>query len=118
MITDTHKAVEKLISTGNDKENAEAIVELINSQDANLLTKADIIRLENQIQLLEAKFDKDLSELKSKLKENASNLKSDFKQDTSDLKSDIISWAIPTVIGVVSLNIAILGTIIALWFKV
>lgn len=118
MIIDTHKAIEKLISTGNTKENAESIVDIINSQDANLATNRDIIRLESQIQLLEAKFDKNISELNSKIKESSSNLRSDFKQNMSDFKSDIISWAVPTVIGVVSLNIAILGTMIALWFKV
>lgn len=68
MIIDTHDAVEKLLAAGNSKENAEAIVRLINSQDANLATKGDILRLESQVQLLEAKFDKDMIEIKTELK--------------------------------------------------
>ena len=58
MLIDTHKAIEKLIAVGNNKENAEAIVELINSQEQNLATKTDI-------QLLEAKIEKDINWLKA-----------------------------------------------------
>lgn len=61
MLIDTHKAIEKLIAVGNNKENAEAIVELINSQENNLATKADI-------QILEAKMgglEKDINWLKA-----------------------------------------------------
>ena len=68
MLIDTHKAIEKLIAVGNKKENAEAIVELINSQSDHLATKGDIIRVENQIKLSEAKIEKDIIEIKTELK--------------------------------------------------
>lgn len=100
----THVAYKKLVSNGMSDELAEAVTEIIEQRQDNLVTKSDL-KL-------------GLSELKSELKQDISNLRSDFKQDISDFKSDIFGWAIPTVIGVVSLNIAILGTIIALWFKV
>lgn len=64
MLIDTHEAVEKLLEAGNSKKNAETIVKLINSQDANLATKGDILRLENEFKLLEVKLGKDINWLK------------------------------------------------------
>jgi len=49
MLIDTHKAIEKLIGTGNKKENAEAIVEIISSVNDKVATKSDIERLESKI---------------------------------------------------------------------
>lgn len=58
MLIDTHKAIERLIAVGNSKESAEVVVDLINSQEQSLATKADI-------QLLEAKIEKDINWLKA-----------------------------------------------------
>ncbi len=57
MLIDTHKAVEKMIAFGNTKENAEVIVEIINSKDEKLATKGDIVRLESNIERLDIKID-------------------------------------------------------------
>ena len=57
MLVDTHKAIERMIAVGNTKENAEVIVEIINSKDDNLATKGDIVRLESNIERLDMKID-------------------------------------------------------------
>lgn len=114
----THVAYKKLVSKGMSDELAETITEIMEERQDNLATKDDLKLLRGELNLLRSYVKRDISELRSELKQDISNLKSDFKQDMSDFKSDIFGWAIPTVIGVVSLNIAILGAIIALWFKV
>ena len=57
MLVVTHKAIERMIAVGNTKENAEVIVEIINSKDDNLATKGDIVRLESNIERLDMKID-------------------------------------------------------------
>jgi len=57
MIIDTHRAIEKLLSAGNSKENSEVIVDLINSQEDHLATKGDVFRLENEIEKIQIKID-------------------------------------------------------------
>lgn len=57
MLIDTHKAIERMIAVGNTKENAEVIVEIINSQNDNVATKGDIIRLESNIEMVASKVD-------------------------------------------------------------
>lgn len=91
-------------------ELAEAVTEIMEERQDNLTTKADL-------KLLRSDVKQDISELRLELKQDVSNLRSDFKQDLYDFKSDIISWAIPTIIGMLSLNVATLGAIIALWFN-
>jgi hypothetical protein len=58
---DTHKAIERIISTGVSKETAEAIVESVNIKNDDIATKSDISnlesRLENKIDMLENKMD-------------------------------------------------------------
>jgi hypothetical protein len=58
---DTHKAIERSISTGVSKETAEAIVDSVNIKNDDTATKSDISnlesRLENKIDMLENKMD-------------------------------------------------------------
>jgi hypothetical protein len=58
---DTHKAIERIISTGVSKETAEAIVDSVNIKNDDTATKSDISnlesRLENKIDMLENKMD-------------------------------------------------------------
>lgn len=61
MVIDTHKAVEKLISTGNNKENAEVIVDIINSIDDKVATKADVKEVQFALR-------QDIVEIKTELK--------------------------------------------------
>jgi hypothetical protein len=54
---DTHKAIERIISTGVSKETAEAIIDSVNTKNDDVATKSDIFKLENKIDLLENKMD-------------------------------------------------------------
>jgi hypothetical protein len=58
---DTHRAIEKIISTGVSKETAEAIVDTVSSKNDDLVTK-------NDLKLA-------VSELKSEINVIASNMK-------------------------------------------
>jgi hypothetical protein len=57
MIIDTHKAIEKLLAVGNTKESSEAIVSIINSQEDNVSTKADILAVRTDLEKLELKIE-------------------------------------------------------------
>jgi len=106
----THVVYKKLVSKGMSEDLAETMTEIMEARQDNLATKDDL-------KLLRSDVKRDISELRSELKQDVSNLRSDFKQDLYDFKSDIMSWAIPTIIGILSLNVATLGAIIALWFN-
>lgn len=54
---DTHKAIERIISTGVSKETAEAIIDSLNTKNDDVATRSDIFKLENKIDLLENKMD-------------------------------------------------------------
>lgn len=56
MLIDTHKAIEKMIAVGSTKENAEVIVEIINSQNDNVATKGDMKVLESQIESVKSEI--------------------------------------------------------------
>lgn len=64
MLIDTHKAIEKLIAVGNKKENAEAIVEIINSRDDNLATKKDISILQSELKNVEMSLRSEINTVK------------------------------------------------------
>ena len=57
MLIDTHKAIEKLIAVGNKKANAEAIVEIINSQEDSLATKGDILSIKKEMEVIDTKLE-------------------------------------------------------------
>jgi len=61
MVIDTHKAVERLISSGNNKESAEVIVDIINSIDDKVATKADVKEVQFALR-------QDIVEIKTELK--------------------------------------------------
>ena len=49
---DTHKAIERIISTGVSKETAEAIVDSVNTKNDDVATKADIHELKAEISIM------------------------------------------------------------------
>ena len=63
MLIDTHKAIEKMIAVGSTKENAEVIVEIINSQNDNVATKGDMKILESQIESVKSEINSVRSEI-------------------------------------------------------
>lgn len=67
MLIDTHKAIEKMIAAGNTKENAEVIVEIINSQNDNVATKGDIKILKTQVDSVKTELNSVKTELNSKI---------------------------------------------------
>lgn len=100
---DTHEEIQHLKNAGISEQEAEAIVRLHAKKGEDLATKSDL-KLE-------------ISELRYDLKLEISELRSDFKEDMSNFKSDITAWAIPIIIGIITLNLGIFGAMIALWFK-
>ena len=50
-LIDTHQAVKKFIASGFKEEQAEAITSIISNLDEKIATKADIVRLENKIEI-------------------------------------------------------------------
>jgi enoyl reductase-like protein len=101
MLIDTHKAIEKMIAVGNTKENAEVIVEIINSQNNNLVTKTDL-KL-------------GLSEVKSALRAEIHEIRSDVEK--VDLKIDSVRSEVGTIkwmIGLLfALNLTIIGLVLS-----
>ncbi len=81
MILDTHKAIEKLISTGNNKENAETIVDIINSIDSSLATKSDIKEVESNIK-----------EVRSEVRSSETSLRSEIVSLRSEIST--IKWMV------------------------
>ena len=67
MLIDTHKAIEKMIAVGNTKENAEVIVEIINSQNDNVATKGDIKILKTQIDSVKTELNSKIDSVKTEL---------------------------------------------------
>ena len=49
---DTHKAIERIISTGVSKETAEAIIDSVNTKNDDVATKADIHELKAEISIM------------------------------------------------------------------
>ena len=49
---DTHKAIDRIISTGVSKETAEAIVDSVNTKNDDVATKADIHELKAEISIM------------------------------------------------------------------
>lgn len=89
---DTHEEIQYLKNAGIPEQEATAIVRLHAKKGEDLATKSD-------------------------LKLEISELRYNLKSEISDFKSDIIAWAIPIIIGIVTLNLGIFGVMIALWFK-
>lgn len=50
-LIDTHQAVKKFIASGFKEEQAEAITSIISNLDEKIATKADIVRLEDKIEI-------------------------------------------------------------------
>ena len=50
-LIDTHQAVKKFIASGFKEEQAEAITSMISNLDEKIATKADIVRLEDKIEI-------------------------------------------------------------------
>lgn len=89
---DTNEEIQYLKNAGIPEQEATAIVRLHAKKGEDLATKSD-------------------------LKLEISELRYNLKSEISDFKSDIIAWAIPIIIGIVTLNLGIFGVMIALWFK-
>lgn len=111
---DTHEEIQYLKDAGVPEQEAAAIVRLHAKKGEDLATKSD---LKLEIFALKSELKEDISELRYGLKSEISELRSDFKEDMSNFKNDVIAWAVPIIIGIVTLNLGIFGAMIALWFK-
>jgi hypothetical protein len=98
-LLNTHTTIKEFIKYGFSEDQAEVIVNAINDQNTQLVTKNDL------------KFS--ISELKSELKSDISKLESELKSDISKLenKMDInMKWIM--AIGVIIIGILLKNTLV------
>ena len=98
-LLNTHTTIKEFIKYGFSEDQAEVIVNAINDQNNQLVTKNDL------------KFS--ISELKSELKSDISKLESELKSDISKLenKMDInMKWIM--AIGVIIIGILLKNTLV------
>jgi len=105
-LLNTHTTIKEFIKYGFSEDQAEVIVNAINDQNNQLVTKNDL------------KFS--ISELKSELKSDISKLESDISKLESELKSDIsklenkmdinMKWIM--AIGVIIIGILLKNTLV------
>ena len=95
-LLNTHTTVKKFIKHGFSEEQAEVIVEAINDQNTQLVTKNDL-----NIAILELKND-----LKSDI--------SELKVSIAEVKIDILKWILPFV---ATNTLAIIGLIITAFWR-
>ena len=69
---DTHKAIERIISTGVSKETAEAIVDSVNTKNDDVATKADLYEMRIELK-------SDIHELRTELKSEVSSINTNVK---------------------------------------
>ena len=105
-LLNTHTTIKEFIKYGFSEDQAEVIVNAINDQNNQLVTKNDL------------KFS--ISELKSELKSDISKLESDISKLESEIKSDIsklenkmdinMKWIM--AIGVIIIGILLKNTLV------
>ena len=95
-LLNTHTTVKNFIKHGFSEEQAEVIVEAINDQNTQLVTKNDL-----NIAILELKND-----LKSDI--------SELKVSIAEVKIDILKWILPFV---ATNTLAIIGLIITAFWR-
>ena len=98
-LLNTHTTIKEFIKYGFSEDQAEVIVNAINDQNTELVTKNDL------------KFS--MSELKSEIKSDISKLESELKSDISKLenKMDInMKWIM--AIGVIIIGILLKNTLV------
>ena len=89
-LLDTHLIVKNFIKHGFSEEQAEVIVEAINDQNTQLVTKNDL-----NIAILELKTElkSDIHELRTELKTDIFELGTNFKSDISAINTNV-KWLI------------------------
>jgi hypothetical protein len=116
-LLNTHTTIKEFIKYGFSEDQAEVIVNAINDQNTQLVTKND---LKFSISELKSELKSDIYELKSELKSDISKLESDISKLESELKSDIsklenkmdinMKWIM--AIGVIIIGILLKNTLV------
>ena len=83
---DTHKAIERIISTGVSKETAEAIVDSVNTKNDDVATKADLYEMRIELK-------SDIHELRTELKTDIHELRTELKSEVSSINTNV-KWLI------------------------
>ena len=103
---DTHKAIERIISTGVSKETAEAIVDSVNTKNDDVATKADLyemrIELKSDIHELRTELNTDIHELKTELKNDISELRTGLKSEVSSINTNV-KWLMAIILALVGI---------------
>ncbi len=108
-LLNTHTTIKEFIKYGFSEGQAEVIVNAINDQNTELVTKND---LKLSMSELKSELKSDIYELKSELKSDISKLESELKSDISKLenKMDInMKWIM--AIGVIIIGILLKNTL-------
>ena len=106
-LLNTHTTVKNFIKHGFSEEQAEVIVEAINDQNTQLVTKND---LKVSILELRTELKTDIHELRTELKSDISEL----KVSIAEVKVDILKWILPFV---ATNTLAIIGLIITAFWR-
>ena len=95
MHIDTHKAFNKLVNAGLQKEAAETIIWVIEESRKydldNLATKEDVRNLEFKIVGVHAELKQEINDNKLELKQDIATLKQELSDVKSEIKQDIAS---------------------------
>jgi hypothetical protein len=92
---DTHKAIERIISTGVSKETAEAIVDSVNTKNDDVATKADLYEMRIELK-------SDINELRTKLETDIHELRTELKSEVSSINTNV-KWLMAIVLALVGI---------------
>jgi hypothetical protein len=106
-LLNTHTTIKEFIKYGFSEDQAEVIVNAINDQNTELVTKND---LKFSISELKSNLTSDISKLEYELKSNISEL----KVSIAEVKIDILKWILPFV---ATNTLAIIGLIITAFWR-
>lgn len=113
----THAIYKKLVLKGMSDELAEAITEIMEEKQGDLATKDDINLLRIELKQIKSELKQDISNLRNDIKSDIILINSKLHLKLDNIKNNLIIWIIAVVIGIISLNLGILGVTISLWFK-
>ena len=98
-LLDTHLIVKNFIKHGFSEEQAEVIVEAINDQNTQLVTKND---LKVSILELRTELKTDIHELKTELKNDISELRTGLKSEVSSINTNV-KWLMAIILALVGI---------------
>lgn len=109
-LINTHTAVKKFIKHGFTEKQAEVMVEVINDQNTNLATKADLFQVKTELR-------SEIAEVKNELKADIAEVKNKLEIDMALLKTEFtyMKWIQLCILGL--LIAPMVAQFLAVYFK-